>query len=101
MARLLHFALTTARAGPFRRKCSRTAQGGSIATARQPMAAETLDEVDAVVRFEVEARPDAPYERWPGGRRGPMRRDTRWCWGNRLPNCSFTRRRGERRGVPP
>jgi lipopolysaccharide transport system ATP-binding protein len=28
--------------------------------------AETLDEVDAVVRFEVEARPDAPYERWPG-----------------------------------
>ncbi len=28
--------------------------------------AEVLDEVDAVVRFEVEARPDAPYERWPG-----------------------------------
>ena len=28
--------------------------------------AETLDEVDAVVRFEVEARPDTPYERWPG-----------------------------------
>ena len=28
--------------------------------------AETLDEVDAVVRFEVEALPDAPYERWPG-----------------------------------
>jgi hypothetical protein len=28
--------------------------------------AETLDEVDAVVRFEVEARPDAPYERWQG-----------------------------------
>jgi lipopolysaccharide transport system ATP-binding protein len=28
--------------------------------------AEVLDEVDAVVRFEVEARPDTPYERWPG-----------------------------------
>jgi lipopolysaccharide transport system ATP-binding protein len=28
--------------------------------------AETLDEVDAVVRFEVEARPETPYERWPG-----------------------------------
>ncbi|MEO6525236.1 MAG: ABC transporter ATP-binding protein [Gemmatimonadaceae bacterium] len=28
--------------------------------------AEVLDEVDAVVRFEVEAKPDAPYERWPG-----------------------------------
>jgi lipopolysaccharide transport system ATP-binding protein len=28
--------------------------------------AEVLDEVDAVVRFEVEALPDAPYERWPG-----------------------------------
>jgi hypothetical protein len=28
--------------------------------------AEVLDEVDAVVRFEVSARPDAPYERWPG-----------------------------------
>jgi lipopolysaccharide transport system ATP-binding protein len=28
--------------------------------------AEVLDEVDAVVRFEVEARPDAPYARWPG-----------------------------------
>jgi lipopolysaccharide transport system ATP-binding protein len=28
--------------------------------------AETLDEVDAVVRFEVESRPDTPYERWPG-----------------------------------
>ena len=23
-------------------------------------------EVDAVVRFEVEARPETPYERWPG-----------------------------------
>jgi len=28
--------------------------------------AEVLDEVDAVVRFEVEARPETPYERWPG-----------------------------------
>jgi lipopolysaccharide transport system ATP-binding protein len=28
--------------------------------------AEVLDEVDAVVRFEVTAPPDAPYERWPG-----------------------------------
>jgi len=28
--------------------------------------AETLDEVDAVVRFEVEARPETPYERWAG-----------------------------------
>jgi lipopolysaccharide transport system ATP-binding protein len=28
--------------------------------------AEVLDEVDAVVRFKVEARPDAPYERWLG-----------------------------------
>ena len=28
--------------------------------------AEVLDEVDAVVRFEVTAKPDAPYERWPG-----------------------------------
>jgi lipopolysaccharide transport system ATP-binding protein len=28
--------------------------------------AETLDEVDAVVRFEVESRPETPYERWPG-----------------------------------
>jgi hypothetical protein len=28
--------------------------------------AEVLDEVDAVVRFEVIPRPDAPYERWPG-----------------------------------
>ena len=28
--------------------------------------AEVLDEVDAVVRFEVTADPDAPYERWPG-----------------------------------
>ena len=28
--------------------------------------AEVLDEVDAVVRFEVEARPEAPYERWSG-----------------------------------
>jgi len=28
--------------------------------------AEVLDEVDAVVRFEVEARPATPYERWPG-----------------------------------
>ena len=28
--------------------------------------AEVLDEVDAVVRFEVAADPDAPYERWPG-----------------------------------
>jgi lipopolysaccharide transport system ATP-binding protein len=28
--------------------------------------AEVLDEVDAVVRFEVVARPNAPYERWPG-----------------------------------
>jgi len=28
--------------------------------------AEVLDEVDAVVRFEVEVLPDAPYERWPG-----------------------------------
>jgi len=28
--------------------------------------AEILDEVDAVVRFEVTAKPDAPYERWPG-----------------------------------
>jgi lipopolysaccharide transport system ATP-binding protein len=27
--------------------------------------AETLDEVDAVVRFEVESRPETPYERWP------------------------------------
>ena len=27
---------------------------------------ETLDEVDAVVRFEVESRPETPYERWPG-----------------------------------
>ncbi|MEO8563015.1 MAG: ABC transporter ATP-binding protein [bacterium] len=27
---------------------------------------EVLDEVDAVVRFEVVADPDAPYERWPG-----------------------------------
>ena len=31
----------------------------------RPMA-EVLDEVDGVVRFEVEARPDTPYERWPG-----------------------------------
>jgi lipopolysaccharide transport system ATP-binding protein len=28
--------------------------------------AEVLDEVDAVVRFEIAPRPDAPYERWPG-----------------------------------
>jgi len=28
--------------------------------------AEELDEVDAAVRFEVEARPETPYERWPG-----------------------------------
>jgi hypothetical protein len=28
--------------------------------------AEVLDEVDAVVRFEVESRPETPYERWPG-----------------------------------
>jgi lipopolysaccharide transport system ATP-binding protein len=28
--------------------------------------AEVLDEVDAVVRFEVESRADTPYERWPG-----------------------------------
>ena len=28
--------------------------------------AEVLDEADAVVRFKVEARPDAPYERWLG-----------------------------------
>jgi lipopolysaccharide transport system ATP-binding protein len=28
--------------------------------------AEVLDEVDAVVRFEVMADPEAPYERWPG-----------------------------------
>ena len=28
--------------------------------------AEVLDEVDAVVRFEVSADPDSPYERWPG-----------------------------------
>ena len=28
--------------------------------------AEVLDEVDAVVRFEVIPDPDAPYERWPG-----------------------------------
>jgi lipopolysaccharide transport system ATP-binding protein len=28
--------------------------------------AEVLDEVDAVVRFEVSAAVDAPYERWPG-----------------------------------
>jgi lipopolysaccharide transport system ATP-binding protein len=28
--------------------------------------AEVLDEVDAVVRFEVTPLPDAPYERWPG-----------------------------------
>ena len=28
--------------------------------------AEVLDEVDAVARFEVEARPATPYERWPG-----------------------------------
>ena len=27
---------------------------------------ENLDEVDAVVRFEVESRPETPYERWPG-----------------------------------
>ncbi|HEV7993867.1 MAG TPA: ABC transporter ATP-binding protein [Gemmatimonadaceae bacterium] len=29
-------------------------------------ATEVLDEVDAVVRFEVIPDPDAPYERWPG-----------------------------------
>ena len=28
--------------------------------------AEVLDEVDAVVRFKVEARPESPYERWLG-----------------------------------
>jgi lipopolysaccharide transport system ATP-binding protein len=28
--------------------------------------AEVLDEIDAVVRFEVESRPETPYERWPG-----------------------------------
>jgi lipopolysaccharide transport system ATP-binding protein len=28
--------------------------------------AEVLDEVDAVVRFEVESRSETPYERWPG-----------------------------------
>ena len=28
--------------------------------------AEVLDEVDAVVRFKVEARPGSPYERWLG-----------------------------------
>ena len=28
--------------------------------------AEVLDEVDAVVRFEVESRPETPYERWGG-----------------------------------